>query len=128
MQAAAHTAHQSGARTRFNDRGHEAGKFSQRPAPRRCQFRVNEVDTIKMVPIILHAAVKMRAATAACVTLDFLRQINYSQLLTILHDLETASCHNGRLCEQRATRFPAFTAATQMVVSKLIPHHDLDSL
>src|SRR5882724_12125560 len=61
MQAAAHTAHQSGARTGFNDRGHEAGKFRQRPAPRRCQFRVNEVDTIKMVPIILHAAVKMRA-------------------------------------------------------------------
>src|SRR6266850_5025709 len=48
MQATAHTGHQSGTRTSLNDRRDEAHKFRKQHARRRCQFGMNEVDTIKM--------------------------------------------------------------------------------
>src|SRR5580692_5489245 len=114
--------------TGFNHRGHERCEYRSCRAAFSKEFRMDEVEAVERVSLVLDAAEHMRTASLAGVPLDGLRGIDDVKLVAVLKDGHVISRNHRHYRESRADRFPALGAAAGVIVSDVSLDADLHRL
>src|ERR1700716_2991037 len=87
---------------------------------------MDEVKAVEGMRLVLDAAIHMRAAHLAGISLDRRRAIDDLQLVAVFEHRHIFARHNGDHREGRAVGLPAFGAAAGMVVGDVALDADLD--
>src|SRR5581483_6173427 len=112
----------------LDDRGHERRESRRRRSGFLEQLRVNEVQSVERMSLVLDAAIHMRAARLAGVALDGLRGVDDMKLVAVFEHGHGVARHHGDDRERRAVRLPALGAAAGMVMRDVALDADLDRL
>jgi len=89
---------------------------------------MDEVEAVERMPLVLDAAIHMRATGLAGMPLDCRRSIDDVKLVTIFEHLHIVARDDGDDGEGRPVGFPAFGAAAGVVVGDIAYDADLDWL
>src|SRR5882757_628796 len=87
---------------------------------------MDEVKAVEGMRLVLDAAVHMRAAGLAGVSLDRRRGVDDLQLVAVFEHRHIFARHNGDHREDRPVGLPAFGAAAGMIVRDIALDADLD--
>src|SRR5580658_6728101 len=110
LESLAHRAHLRWVRAGLNDRGHKGCKLRRRPAALRRQLRMDEIQTIEWMLVILDAAVHVNATSLASVALNRGLGIHHRQLVGILSDAQFVARYHSDHRKQRILGLPALSA------------------
>src|SRR5436305_2115527 len=89
---------------------------------------MDEVEAVERMPLVLDAAIHVRATRLARVPLDGLRSVDDVQLVAVLEHANVLARHHRHDGKYSALRFPALGAAAGMVVGDVALDSNLDRL
>src|SRR5437016_3974629 len=119
-------AHLGGTDAGFDHRGYECRKSRSRPAAFGEKFGMDEIETVERMALVLDAAVHMRAASLAGVTLDRRRRVNDLELVAVFENGHVVARDDSDDRKGGALGLPAFGAAAGVVVGDVPLDADLD--
>src|ERR1700744_1126640 len=128
LEARADAGHRVRLDAGFDHRGDERGKSRSSRAGFLEQFGMDEVQAVERMRLVLDAAVHMRAANLAGVTLNGLRGIDDVKLVAVLENGHVISRNHRDHREGRTVGLPALGAAAGVVVGDVALDADLDRL
>src|SRR5262249_30357091 len=105
---------------------HERRKARRRPAALLEQFRMDEIETVERMALVLDTPVHMRTADLAGMTLDHRRRVDDLKLVAVFEHGYVLTRYNGDDRKSCALGLPAFGAPTSVVVRDVALDGHLD--
>src|SRR5579871_2715361 len=115
LEPGAHCAHLIGRCARLDDRGDEGRKARLFPARLLRQLRVEEIEAIERVLLVLDAPVHVYTATGTGIALDRRLLVDDLELVGIRRHRDLVASANANNGESRPLRLPALGTAARMV-------------